>query len=68
MNGALDLIFGFITSILVIVARVTTLTAPENIVWLIAPVLTAVVGLSMFSYMLAKEQRVLFLLEHVSSK
>jgi len=55
MNGAYDLIFGFITTIAVILVRVTTLTKPENIVWLIAPVVTAVVGLCMFSYMLAKE-------------
>jgi hypothetical protein len=54
-NGAYDLIFALFSSIAIIGVRVMELTAPENIVWLIAPVLSAFVGLSIFSYMIAKE-------------
>ena len=46
-NGAYDLIYAFIVSIAVIVQRATSLTEPENIVWLVAPILTAVIGLSL---------------------
>jgi hypothetical protein len=52
----------------VIIGRATVLTAPENIVWLIAPSATAIFGLTIYNYLIMYEQRSLFCLERDSKK
>lgn len=68
MNGLFDIAFNFVTTVAVIIARTFVLLEEENIVWLTVPIVTAVLGMFTFQYMVSYEQKSLFLLERMSSR
>jgi hypothetical protein len=50
-----DLYAQLIICLAVIVGRLLVLTEPENIVWLIAPFTTGILGLTLYNYLIMYE-------------
>jgi hypothetical protein len=66
LNGLVDILYAYLANTVVIVIRSVDLKEDDNLTWLAAPIVTAMIGLLLFNYLVAQEQRSLFLLERVS--
>lgn len=68
LNGMWDLVVSAVLMIITICARIPSITDTENLPWLICPIAIAILGTTVCNFMIAIEQRNLFLLEKNTAK